>query len=78
MEKRISAESGKNATVLFAAAADGQRVPPFYVFPCQRMNYRLMINSPNESVVQTTGCMTAELFIEWMAHFVKYANPSEK
>lgn len=78
--KLTSAERGKNVTVLFAMSAGGQFIPPFFIFPRQRMNDRLMINSPNESVaeVQPNGWMNSELFLKWMAHFVKYTNPSEE
>lgn len=77
--KLTSAERGKNVTVLFAMSAGGQFVPPYFIFPRSRMNERLMINAPNESVgeAQPNGWMNAELFLKWMRHFVKYSNPTE-
>ncbi|KAK9729596.1 CENP-B N-terminal DNA-binding domain [Popillia japonica] len=76
--KLTSAERGKNVTVLIAMSAGGQFVPPFFVFPRSRMNERLMINAPNESVgeAQPNGWMNAELFLKWMHLFVKYSDPT--
>ncbi|CAH1987730.1 unnamed protein product [Acanthoscelides obtectus] len=76
--KLTSAERGKNVTVLFAMSAGGQFVPPYFIFPRNRMNERLMINAPNESVgeAQPNGWMNAELFLKWMQHFVQYSNPT--
>ncbi|XP_072384750.1 uncharacterized protein [Diabrotica undecimpunctata] len=73
-----SAERGKNVTVLFAMSAGGQFVPPYFIFPRVRMNERLMVNAPNESVgeAQPNGWMNAELFLKWMHHFVQYSNPT--
>lgn len=44
--KLTSAERGKNIPVLFCMSANGHFIPPFFVFPRQRMNDRLMINAP--------------------------------
>ncbi|XP_072401149.1 uncharacterized protein [Diabrotica undecimpunctata] len=76
--KLTSAERGKNVTVLFAMSAGGQFVPPYFIFPRVRMNERLMVNAPNESVgeAQPNGWMNAELFLKWMHHFVQYSNPT--
>lgn len=78
--KLTSAERGKNVTVLFAMSAGGQFVPPFFVFPRSRINERLMINAPHESVgeAQPNGWMNAELFLKWMGHFTKYSNPTKE
>lgn len=61
-------------------SAGGQLVPPFFVFPRKRMNERLMINAPHESVAeaQPNGWMNADSFLKWMGHFIKYSNPSEQ
>ncbi|XP_037293571.1 uncharacterized protein LOC119189035 [Manduca sexta] len=48
--KLTSAERGKNITVLFCMSANGHFIPPFFVFPRQRMNERLMMNAPDESI----------------------------
>ncbi|CAB3250022.1 unnamed protein product [Arctia plantaginis] len=61
--KLTSAEREKNVSV-FAMSAGGQFVPPFFVFPRTRMNERLMINAPNETVgeAQPNGCLNANYF----------------
>lgn len=48
--KLTSADRGKNITVLFCMSANGHYIPPFFVFPRQRINERLMMNAPAESV----------------------------
>lgn len=48
--KLTSAERGKYVTVLFAMSAGGHFIPPNFIFSRARMNERLMINAPNESV----------------------------
>lgn len=76
--KLTSAERGKNVTVLFCMSATGLFVPPFFVFPRQRCNERLMIGAPPESIglAQPNGWMNAELFVKWLHHFVKFAKPT--
>lgn len=78
--KLTSAEREKNLTVLFAMSAGCQFVPPFFVFPRTRINERLMINAPHESVgeAQPNGWMNAELFLKWMSHFKRYSNPTKE
>ncbi|KAJ8942136.1 hypothetical protein NQ318_021644 [Aromia moschata] len=46
----------------------------------QRINERLKIGKPSESVLeaQPNGWMNADLFLKWMGHFIKYANPSKE
>ncbi|KAJ4425494.1 hypothetical protein ANN_28112 [Periplaneta americana] len=48
--KLTSAERGRSVTVLFCINAGGQYIPPFFIFPRQRMNERLLIGAPKESV----------------------------
>ncbi|KAJ8936819.1 hypothetical protein NQ318_015286 [Aromia moschata] len=78
--KITSDERGKNVTILFCMSAGGQFIPPFFVYPRQRINERLKIGKPSESVLeaQPNGWMNADLFLEWMGHFIKYANPSKE
>ena len=61
-------------------SANGHFIPPFFVFPRQRMNDRLMINAPAESVgvAQPKGWMTSDFFLRWMHQFVKHSHPSKE
>lgn len=78
--KLTSAERGKNITVLFCMSANGHFMPPFFVFPRQRMNDRLMINSPAESVgvAQPKGWMNSDLFLQWLQLFIKHSHPTKE
>lgn len=48
--KLTYAERGNNITVLFCMSANCHYIPSFFVFPRQRMNDRLMMNAPAESI----------------------------
>ncbi|KAJ4432925.1 hypothetical protein ANN_15182 [Periplaneta americana] len=48
--KLTSAERERSVTVLFCMNAGGQYIPPFFIFPQQRMNERLLIGAPKESI----------------------------
>ncbi|KAJ4427599.1 hypothetical protein ANN_25247 [Periplaneta americana] len=76
--KLTSAERGRSVTVLFCMNAGGQYTPPFFIFPRQRMNERLLTGAPKDSIgeAQSNGWMTSQLFLKWMQHFAHYANPS--
>lgn len=78
--KLTSAERGKNITILFCMSANGYFIPPFFVFPRQRMNERLMINAPaqSEGVAQPKGWMNSDFFLQWLRHFMKFARPSNE
>jgi hypothetical protein len=76
--KLTSAERGKNVTVLFCMSASGLFIPPFFIYPRQRINERLKIGAPDESVAeaQPNGWKTAELFLKWMKHFARFSRPT--
>ncbi|XP_045457552.1 tigger transposable element-derived protein 6-like [Melitaea cinxia] len=78
--KLTSAERGKNITVLFCMSADGHFIPPFFVFPRQRMSDRLMINAPAGSVgvAQPKGWMNNDFFLQWLQLFVKHSHPTKE
>lgn len=78
--KLTSAERGKNITILFCMSASGHFIPPFFVFPRQRMNDRLMINAPAESVgvAQPKGWMNCDFFLYWLQLFVKHSHPTKE
>ncbi|XP_066600972.1 uncharacterized protein [Prorops nasuta] len=64
--KLTSAERGKNVTVLFCMSAAGYFIPPYFIFPRQRVNERLMINAPSNSIAmaQPNGWMNADFFFK--------------
>ncbi|KPJ16902.1 hypothetical protein RR48_13758 [Papilio machaon] len=78
--KLTSAERGKNITVLFCMSANGHYIPPFFVFPRQRMNERLMMNAPAESigVAQPKGWMNSDFFLQYLRIFVKHTQPTKE
>lgn len=58
-------------------SAAGQYVPPMIVFPWKRQNPELMKRAPPGSIAgyHESGWIQANLFCEWMAHFVKHVKP---
>uniref|UniRef100_A0A6M2DMK8 Putative mariner-21 hm n=1 Tax=Xenopsylla cheopis TaxID=163159 RepID=A0A6M2DMK8_XENCH len=78
--KLTSAERGKNITVLFCMSANGHYIPPFFVFPRQRMNKRLMMNAPAESigVGQPKGWMNSDFFLQYLRLFIKHTQPTKE
>lgn len=78
--KLTSAERGKNITVLFCMSANGHFIPPFFVFPRQRMNDRLMIGAPAErvGVAQPKGWMNSDFFRQWWQLFGKHSHPTQE
>ena len=73
----ISAERGKNVTVLCAQNAAGIYVPPMFIFPRQRMAEGLMNNAPPGSIAHcsASGWADSDSFLKWLQHFVSVAKP---
>lgn len=78
--KMTSGERGHNITLMFCMSAAGQFIPPLFVFPRIRMNDRLMIGAPTESISFPTpnGWMTKDSFLKWLQHFVSFTKPSKE
>lgn len=82
-QKRIGAvtsgERGQTTTVICAFNAAGTYVPPVFIYARQRMTPLLEGNGPPGSLYKCSknGWTNEELFIQWLQHFRKYANPSE-
>ncbi|XP_062551176.1 uncharacterized protein LOC134216251 [Armigeres subalbatus] len=76
--KLVSAERGVNITVTFAMSAAGQFLPPFFIFPRQRMNDALKVGAPPESVFtcNVNGWSTIDTFSQWYEHFLRFASPT--
>lgn len=76
--KLTSGERGKNITLMFGMNPTGHFIPPLFIFPRQRMNERLMLGAPEESVAfaQPSGWMNGEIFLLWLKHFAKHVRPT--
>lgn len=78
--KMTSGERGRNVSLMFCMSATGQFIPPLFIFPRVRMNNRLMIGAPAESISFATpnGWMTKDSFLKWLQHFVSVTKPSKE
>lgn len=73
-----SAERGLLSTVVMCMGAGGNYIPPFIIFPRQRMKVELMDGAPpgTEFSCHSSGWMQLEIFTEWFKHFLKFAKPT--
>ena len=78
--KMTSAERGKTVTVMCAMSATGTYIPPFLIWPRQRMVATLMHGTPPGStgIATPSGWMDSDTFLHWLEHFVKHAKPSKE
>ena len=76
--KITSAERGKTVTVICAANAGGQFVPPTMIFPRARMNASLMNGAPPGAIGMCTksGWTDEDCFVKWLQHFISTVRPS--
>lgn len=85
MSKVVTAERGKNVTVVCGINAMGTYVffihsfLTFFIFPRKRMRPEFLIGAPPSSnaIGHESGWMTTDNFIYYLNHFVKHAKPSE-
>lgn len=77
--KHTSAERGSLVTLVMCVAADGSRIPPYFVFP--RTNYRpeFIEKGPENccGAANPSGWMTEDLFTEYLLHFVRFSKCSK-
>ena len=73
------AEKGTNVTMALGVSATGQSIPPFFIFPKNRMQSILLEHASPDSVgiANRSGWMTAGEFLKFMAYFIKHANASK-
>ena len=78
VDKITSAERGKTITVVCAMNATGTYIPPMFIFPRKRMVNTLMRGSPHgsEGHASPSGWIDSKLFMQWLKHFKRHANPS--
>lgn len=66
-----SGEKVASATLMIAVSANGEKMPPLYIFQGKRLSNGLLDYAPNGSIaaVQEAGWMTQELFYEFVKRF---------
>lgn len=77
--KVVTAERGKNVTVVCGINAIGTYVSPFFIFPRKRMRPEFLVGAPpgSNAIAHESGWMTTDNFLHYLNHFVKYAKPRE-
>lgn len=75
----VSAERGSMITLAFAVSAAGNCLPPFYLFPRKKMSPLYLEHASKESVgyANESGWMTAQDFIKFLQHYIKYTRCSK-
>ncbi|XP_004211950.1 uncharacterized protein LOC101239308 [Hydra vulgaris] len=73
-----SRERGELVTVCCVVSAAGVAIPPVIVFPRKLLRNTLMRGAPEGSIglANQSGWMNAEIFIDVLKHFVKFACPT--
>ncbi|XP_067283522.1 uncharacterized protein [Pseudorasbora parva] len=68
----------EHITVHVAVSAAGESVPPFIIYPRCLPSVAYALGGPENSLYgyADKGYMTAELFLKWLDHFIKYAPPA--
>ena len=74
-----SAERGQLVTVVVCMNVTGSFLPPFLIFPRQRMKAELMDGSPPGAVCvcHPSGWMQLEIFSQWFDHFLTFSGASK-
>lgn len=80
VSKMTSAERGTLVTLCCAVSATGNAVPPFFVYPRQRLNDKMIDGAPVGSCagVSPSGWMTGETFVHYWEHFIKHTKCSKE
>ncbi|XP_074034640.1 uncharacterized protein [Leptinotarsa decemlineata] len=74
----VTAERGKNTTVVCAANALGHYVPPFSIFGRIRMKDELLFGAPpgSRGSAHKNGWMCTDIFLKYLKHFKTHTNPT--
>lgn len=69
-----SAERGTNVSLALAVSANGQSIPPFYLFPRSNMKESYMTHASYGAVgvANGSGYMNSDVFPQFMRHFIKH------
>ncbi|XP_031637668.1 uncharacterized protein LOC116350086 [Contarinia nasturtii] len=75
-----AAERDNLVTMALSVNADGNSVPPFFVFPRKNMQSYFMDSAPPTAgaACNESGWMKQVEFVKYMEHFIKYVSPSLK
>ena len=73
-----SAERGTLVTMVRAINALGNAIPPFFIFPRVHFKDYMLKGAPAGSggAAHSSGWMTADNFLKWLEHFIKYSHCS--
>lgn len=73
-----SAERGQMMTVALAVSADGNQIPPFFIFPRAKMQAHYLNNAPllSAATANPSGWMMAPDFMKFISHFHRMVKPS--
>lgn len=73
-----AAERGTMITMALAVNANGNSLPPFFLFPKKKMQAYFMDNATDGAVgfANDSGWMAQTEFVRFMDHFVRFARPS--
>ncbi|KAJ8883178.1 hypothetical protein PR048_015018 [Dryococelus australis] len=71
-------ERGKNVTSVYTMTAAGLFIPPMLIYTRKRMKDSLVFGVPSGTIFscQDKSWMTADVFTEWMSHFIRDLKPS--
>ncbi len=80
VSKVVSSEKGETVTIACAMSPSGFQIPPAIIIPRVRHHPKFYIGAPINTLElhHATGFMTSELFLVWIKHFEKYAQPSKE
>lgn len=75
----VSNEKETLVTMCGSINAIGNSILSFLIFPGKYFKDFMIKNAPpgTKGVTSPTGWMTAELFVQWMRHFITQAKPPE-
>lgn len=75
----IAQEHAENVTIAMCVNATGNSVPPMIIFKGKRLRPEFCDNLPAGSVVRMApkGCMTTELFVDFIDHLGQYKSPGK-
>ncbi|XP_023216192.1 tigger transposable element-derived protein 6-like isoform X2 [Centruroides sculpturatus] len=73
-----STERGENITIVCCCNAGGCYIPPFFIFPNEKIRTELLEGCPpgTDAIAQQHGWMTTESFVMYLKHFIKYSKCS--
>ncbi len=73
-----SAERGQLTTLIAAANAIGNHIPPYLIFPRVHFKQFMLNGAPNGTIgnANPSGWSNERIFLDYLDHFIKYSNAS--